>query len=81
MFAKVCLINGLVLTAFCLICATFPKTPPTNLYLQEHKQMFEDFTSYPFIDMLLIEQEQGCPEDYEAIFNRVWNGTTDVCFE
>ena len=28
---------------------------------------------------MLDQAEGGCPEDYEAIFHRMWNGTNPFC--
>ena len=51
----------------------------TFLYLQEHKQLVDDWTSRPYIDITIENESDGCPIDYEPLFYRHWNGTYDVC--
>lgn len=52
---------------------------PTFLYLAEHKQLIDDWTTQPFIDLRVSESNSGCPADYEPIFSLMWNGTYEVC--
>ena len=54
---------------------------PTNVYLYEHRQLYDDWTVQPFVDIILEPQNIGCPSDYEALFHKVWNGTYEVCVE
>ena len=50
----------------------------TSVYLAEHKQLFDDWTSQPFTDIILIPEKE-CPQDYEALLYQVWSGTNDIC--
>ena len=52
---------------------------PTLLYLHEHKQLINDWTSLPFVDIILESEANDCPIDYEPLVYRVWNGTYDLC--
>lgn len=54
---------------------------PTYLYLHEHKQLVDDWTSRPFVDVVIESADNGCSLDYEPLFNRIWNGTAEVCQE
>ena len=48
---------------------------PTELYLSEHKQLLDDWTTRPYVDIVIRDDAEGCPTDYEPFFYRVWNGT------
>ena len=57
---------------------------PTFLYLHEHRQLVDDWTTLPFVDVRLEVSQEGngqlqCGEGYEPVFGRVWNGTYEVC--
>jgi len=54
---------------------------PTFLYLYEHKQLIDDWTTQPYVDIVVVESVQGCPDGYEALFYRNWNGTHELCVE
>ena len=55
------------------------KSDQTFIYLEEHKQLVDDWMSRPYIDITIKKGSDGCPIDYEALFYRRWNGTYDVC--
>ena len=57
------------------------KGVPTFLYLQEHKQLVSDWTTQPYVDVVVLDSSQECPEDYEYLFFRPWNGTHTLCVE
>jgi len=57
------------------------KNYPEAIYLAEHKQLVEDWTTRPYVDIQLIDATLGCPNDYEPLFGRMWNGTNTVCAE
>lgn len=48
-------------------------------FLQEHKQLYEDWLEKPYVDIVVMNAANGCPLNYEPLFNRTWNGTHDVC--
>ena len=50
----------------------------TSIYLAEHKQLFDDWTSQPFTDIILTPEGE-CFQDYEALLYQIWGGTHDVC--
>ena len=75
------LISGLILTIGGIVPSIFPTSEPTNVILYEHKQLYDDWTSQPFVDIVLEYKTVGCPDGYEHIFHRPWNGTHDVCVE
>ena len=52
------------------------KSLPTEMYLQEHKQLLDDWESRPFIDIVI---EPECPINYEPLLYRMWEGTYDLC--
>lgn len=81
LYASVCLLFGLVLSISSLIPAIFPRSMETNVILYEHRQLFDDWTSQPFVDIVLENSVQGCPLDYEPLFHRAWNGTYDICLD
>ena len=73
-----------LLICFCItlanyLLATGLKTMPTSLYLHEHKQLINDWTSLPFVDIVLESEANDCPTNYEPLVYRVWNGTYDLC--
>lgn len=47
--------------------------------LSEHKVFYEDWTTKPFVDLLIIDQPDSCPDEYKPVIKRTWKGTTDVC--
>lgn len=55
------------------------QSQPTPLFLAEHKKLYEDWTTKPFVDITLVEKSKGCPIDYEPLFSREWPGTERVC--
>ena len=80
--------------AFCTLCisillpiiiigmSTFNRESGTSvLYLAEHKQLLDDWTTRPYVDIMVTKSVDGCPEDYEPLFYRNWNGTYDVCID
>ena len=65
-----------------LIGITFwAESDPSWLYLNEHKQLYDDWTTQPFVDITLESNEVGCPLNYEPLLFRYWPGTYDVCIE
>ena len=75
------LIISLILPIICLITAPKITSLPTFLYLAEHRQLVDDWTTRPFVDIVLVDADQECPIDYEPLFYRNWNGTYAVCVE
>ena len=69
---------GLVVALSTLVTTTLPTSFPTEIILYEHRQLYDDWTSQPFVDVIL--EEENCPSGYEPLFHRMWNGTHDVCF-
>ena len=65
-------ISNIVMT-WCL------KPIDTENYLSEHKQLLDDWTTKPFVDIIVIDDSEDCPQDYEIIFYRMWSGTYDTC--
>lgn len=52
----------------------------TELYLDEHRQLKEDWESLPYVDIILVDDsENGCPLNYEPLIKRTWPGTYDTC--
>ena len=47
--------------------------------VQEHKRLYEDWTTSPFVDIVVNESAEGCPSGYEPVFSRTWRGTYDIC--
>ena len=72
---------GLVLATAAFCSSWLIKMLPTNVYLYEHRQLFDDWRSLPLIDVVIRDGEQGCPAEYEPLFSRTWNGTYDLCFD
>ena len=72
---------SLILPAIVLAVVTKIESFPTEKYLAEHKQLLEDWTTQPYVDIKLEDTAAGCPIDYEPLFTRKWNGTKDVCVE
>ena len=68
----------ILLTVCNILLASGLKSTPTELYLYEHKQLVEDWEALPFID-IKISSDENCPEGFEPLFNKVWNGTRSVC--
>ena len=60
---------------------------PIDLYLAEHKQLFDDWQAKPFVDITLVKAREGddpskelvCPEDYEPLISKTWPGTEEIC--
>lgn len=52
---------------------------PTELYLSEHKRLYESWKARPFVDLQVSDSRSGCSLDYEPILYRVWNGTVPLC--
>ena len=52
---------------------------PTELYLAEHRQLLEDWTTRPYVDIVVLDYEEGCPKDYEPFIYRTWTGTKTTC--
>ena len=74
-----CLVLGLICATGTIITSLYPASLETNVILYEHRQLYDDWTSRPFVDIRLENANAGCPGDYEPIFYRVWNGTYDLC--
>lgn len=72
---------AMALSCITLIVALSSEGVPSFLYLQEHKQLIEDWTTQPFVDIVVNTAEEGCPIDYEPLIYRVWNGTHELCIE
>lgn len=62
-----------------LVLAGTLKSMPTQLFLHEHQTLINDWTTQPFVDITLEDSKNGCPEGYEPLFHRMWNGTYDIC--
>ena len=45
----------------------------TALYLSEHRQALDDWTSLPFVDLQIVGG--NCPQGFESLFHREWPGT------
>ena len=75
------LIIALVLSIVTLMIAAGSVGIPSFLYLQEHKQLIDDWTTQPYVDIVVRLESEGCPEDYEALIFRPWNGTHELCVE
>lgn len=71
---------GLLLVVFGLILSFLPANVETNVLLYEHRQLFDDWTTQPFTDILVVDANFGCPDEYEPLFYKVWNGTKEFCF-
>lgn len=77
-----CLMVGLICAIAALIVAVYPSTVETNVVLYEHRQLYDDWLVQPFIDVILHDARyKECPDNYEPIIYRAWNGTHDVCFQ
>ena len=50
-----------------VIMATFLRSPETNVVTYEHRQLYEDWTTKPFVDIVIVDEAQGCPPEYEII--------------
>ena len=70
---------GLLLVVFGLILSFLPASVETNVLLYEHQQLFDDWTTKPFTDIVVVDADIGCPNDYEPLFYKVWNGTKEFC--
>ena len=55
--------------------------PRTSLYLADLKELVDDWTTSPYVDILITEVSKGCPLDYEPMFSRTWQGTGEICLE
>ena len=51
---------------------------PTYLYLSEHRQLYDDWSVKPFVE-IKVEELGGCQDGFEPIFTRMWNGTEALC--
>ena len=38
----------------------------------------EDWESYPFVDIDVVDQESQCKKGYEPLLRRLWPGTYDL---
>lgn len=70
---------GLVLSITSLISCLMIEILPTNVYLYEHKQLYDDWNTQYYVDIIIESTDNGCPLDYEPLFQRQWNGTHDYC--
>ena len=43
--------------------------------------MYDDWTNQPFVDIVLERSDLGCPNGFEPLFHRMWNGTHDICLD
>ena len=41
---------------------------PTNVYLYEHKQLYDDWNTQYYVDIIIESTDNGCPLDYEPLF-------------
>ena len=77
-----CLVIGIICALGSLIPSVFPSSIiETNVILYEHRQLYDDWTSKPYVDIVLKNSQIGCPFEYEPIFHRTWNGTHDICLK
>ena len=75
--ALLALIVCFILTIGNILFAILMKPSNSSRYLHEHKQLIDDWTTQPFVDIVLEPEE--CPIGYEPLLYRVWNGTYDIC--
>ena len=73
------LLIALVLCILNLLVSRDLSPMPTELYLQGHKQLVDDWQSLPFVDIGLTNAKEGCPAGYEPMISREWPGTYDTC--
>ena len=73
------LMIALVLCILNLLVSRDLSPMPTDLYLQGHKQLVDDWQSLPFVDIGLTSAKEGCPSGYETMISREWPGTYDTC--
>lgn len=79
LWAMSCLVISTLAISISIVFTVFPKSTETNLIMYDYRQLYEDWKTQPFIDIVLEDKDQGCPSDYEPIFKRAWNGTHDLC--
>ena len=41
--------------------------------------MYDDWTSLPYVEIVIENDRDDCAPDFEAIFTRMWNGTHTMC--
>ena len=70
---------GLLLSLIAFIVFFKLEFLPTNIILYEHKTMYHDWQTSPYVDIVIEPHNFGCPDDYEVLFSRPWNGTYDLC--
>ena len=70
---------GLLLVVLGLILSFLPTSVETNVLLYEHRQLYDDWTSRPYTDVIIVDSVNGCPLEYEPLFHRMWNGTNEFC--
>ena len=70
---------GLLLSLIAFVVVFKLEFLPTNVILYEHKTMYNDWQASPYIDIVIEPHDFGCPDDYEVLFSRPWNGTYDLC--
>lgn len=79
------LFASIVLSGVMLTLNRSFKARPTDLYFAEHRQLYSDWTSQPFVEVKVESASSvggsGCSEadGFEPIFTRMWNGTQQVC--
>lgn len=88
---RVIFLFWIVAILLCIIVyrTTLPlKDFSSQKYLWEHKVLVEDWSTQPYVDIKIVEakvnsvtgfEENSCPEEYEIVISRDWQGTKDLC--
>ena len=74
-------LSGTVLALTCFLLSFTFEFLPTNLLLQDHKELHEEWKRQAYVDITLEKESDGCPQHYEILYQRPWNGTYDLCFQ
>ena len=61
-------ISGTVLALTCFILSFTLEFLPTNVLLQDHKELLDEWSSLPYIDIRLEKESDGCPRHYEILY-------------
>ena len=73
------IVTFLLVTIVLIAMQFITENPETELYLAEHKNLVDDWNQQPIVDVIVVDGDQSCPEDYEPLLNFEWPGTHDVC--
>ena len=55
------LVLALVATIVAINLTMSVTSPPIDLYLWEHKQLLDDWTTQPFVELTMESSIDGCP--------------------